>query len=216
MTPGNSGDAAVAPELLAADLELGDATEDEPLTVYADAAYGNGALLERLEADGAELRIKVQPPTAHGGRFGKDEFAIDTEARTVTCPAGVTAPLRLLRRGAMARFGSPCAVCPLLSRGSTDPRGRSIKVGPHEASLVRARQAHQDPAWLADYRATRPKVERRVAVLMRRRHGGRRTRVRGRPNVAADLSQLAAAVNLAHLAVLGLVGAGPGWAVRPA
>ena len=53
-----------------------------------------GELLETLEAAGAELRIKVQPPAAQGGRFTKADFAIDTEAATVTCPAGRTAPLR--------------------------------------------------------------------------------------------------------------------------
>ena len=40
---------------------------------------------------------------------------------------------------------------------------------------------------------------------MRRRHGGRRARVRGKPKVAADFSLLAAAVNLARLGVLGAV-----------
>ena len=87
-------------------------------------------------------------------------------------------------------------------------------MGPHEASLVRARAARTDPAWLADYRATRPKVERRIAHLVRRRHGGRRARVCGRPKVAADFALLAAAVNLARLAVLGLVRSGPTWAAR--
>ena len=38
---------------------------------------------------------------------------------------------------------------------------------------------------------------------MRRRHGGRRARVRGQVKVAADFALLAAAVNLARLAVLG-------------
>ena len=114
----------------------------------------------------------------------------------------------------MGRFGAACATCPLATRCTTDPRGRSIRVGPHEASLVRARKARHDPAWLADYRATRPKVERRIAHLVRRRHGGRRARVRGRPRVAADFSLLAAAVNLARLAVLGLVRSGPSWVIR--
>ena len=212
VTPGNAGDAGVAAELLADELTA--AEPHAPLTVYGDAAYGSGELLETLEEAGAELRIKVQPPAAQGGRYTKDDFAIDTDAATVTCPAGRTAPLRPLKRGAMARFGAACLSCPLRARCTTDPRGRGITVGPHEASLVRARRARHDPAWLADYRATRPKVERRIGHLMRRRHGGRRARVRGRPKVAADFALLAAAVNLARLAVLGLVGAGPGWAVR--
>jgi hypothetical protein len=39
---------------------------------------------------------------------------------------------------------------------------------------------------------------------MRRRHGGCRARMRGRGRVAADFTLLAAAVNLARLATLGI------------
>ena len=215
VTPGNGGDAAVAPELLEAELEAREPGPGVPPVVYGDAGYGSGALLETLETAGAEPRIKVQPSVALGGRFSKDDFAIDREAATVTCPAGLTVPLRARRRrAAEASFGSACAACPLAARCTTAKDGRSITVGPHEAALVRARAARRDPAWLADYRATRPTVERRLAHLMRRRHGGRRARVRGRPKVGADFSLLAAAVNLARLAVLGLAGTGPTWAVR--
>jgi hypothetical protein len=221
VTPGNAGDAGVAPELLEADLPVADAVtaepdSDEPPIVYADAAYGSGELLEHLETAGAELRIKVQPPNAPAGRFSKDEFAVDVEAGTVTCPAGQVAPLRPLKGGTVATFGAACAACPLATRCTTAKAGRRIRVGPHEASLVRARAARHDLAWQADYRATRPKVERRIAHLVRRRHGGRRARVRGRPKVAADFALLAAAVNLARLAVLGIFRSGPTWAVRAA
>jgi len=78
--------------------------------------------------------------------------------------------------------------------------------------LTTARTRQADPSWIADYRATRPKVERKLAHLMRRRHGGRRARVRGRVKVKADFSLLAAATNLARLAVLGLHSAPQGWA----
>lgn len=211
VTAGNAGDAAVAPDLLAADLA---AVTEEPLAVYGDAAYGSGQLLEALEAAGVTIRVKVQPPVAPGGRFGKADFVVDLAAASVTCPAGASVPLRPSGTGRIATFGMACAACPLVARCTTDPRGRSVRVGPHEASLSRARLARRDPAWLADYRATRPKVERRIAHLMRRRHGGRRARVRGRPKVAADLSLLAAAIDLARLAVLGLFRQGAGWAVR--
>jgi IS5 family transposase len=40
--------------------------------------------------------------------------------------------------------------------------------------------------------------------MMRRRHGGRRVRARGRVKVNADFNLLAAAVNLARLATLGV------------
>jgi hypothetical protein len=56
-------------------------------------------------------------------------------------------------------------------------------------------------------------VERKIGHLMRRRHGGRRARVRGQLKVAADFALLAAAVNLARLAVLGLASHNGNWTV---
>ena len=87
---------------------------------------------------------------------------------------------------------------------------------PLEAELAAARARQRDPAWLADYRATRPKVERKLAHLLRRRHGGRRARVRGLVRVAQDFKLLAAAVNLARLASLGLRSTPTGWQLQSA
>ena len=99
---------------------------------------------------------------------------------------------------------------------TTSKEGRVITVGPNQAVLERARKRQQDPAWMADYRANRPKVERKIAHLMRRTHGGRRARVRGRVKVGADFSLLAAAVNLARLAALGAHSSPGGWSVARA
>jgi hypothetical protein len=73
----------------------------------------------------------------------------------------------------------------------------------------------RDP-WLADDRATRPKVERKLAHLLRRRHGGRRARVRGLVRVAQDFKLLAGAVNLARFAALGLCSTSSGWQLQVA
>jgi hypothetical protein len=62
----------------------------------------------------------------------------------------------------------------------------------------------RSPEWKKDDRATRPKVERKIAHLVRRKHGGRRARVRGRLRVAHDFALVAAAANVARLAVLGV------------
>ena len=78
--------------------------------------------------------------------------------------------------------------------------------------LARARARQASPDWKAGYRATRPRVERQIGHLMRRRHGGRRARVRGRVKVAADFALLAAAVNLARLGVLGVTYRNGAWA----
>jgi hypothetical protein len=49
---------------------------------------------------------------------------------------------------------------------------------------------------------------------MRRKHGGRRARVRGQTKIDADFKLLAGAVNLARLAMLRLTRNGPDWTVQ--
>jgi hypothetical protein len=213
VTAGNTGDAQPASDLLADDLPTDDTDTDtdggeggeDRLAVYGDAAYGAGELLAKLEKADAEIKTKVQPPPGQGGRFAKDQFTVDLEAGTVTCPNGVTATIRPARDGGgLARFATSCADCPLAAQCTSSKQGRTVAVSRPEAELARARAAQTDPDWQADYRATRPKVERKIGHLMRRRHGGRRARVRGRPKVAADFCLLAAAVNIARFGVLGL------------
>jgi Transposase DDE domain/Transposase domain (DUF772) len=228
VTAANGGDAAAAEELLADDFRTTDepppceppkAARSEPerdddersLSVYGDSAYGSGELVNRLEQAGAEANCKVQPPVSPGGRFSKDAFTIDLAGGTVSCPAGNTTSLRSFGDGQIAKFAAACAGCPLADRCTNAKEGRTIYVGPYEQQLARARQRQSDPAWKADYKATRPKVERKISHLMRRRHGGRRARVRGKPKVSADFALLAAAVNLARLAVLGVVGQHGAW-----
>jgi IS5 family transposase len=124
-----------------------------------------------------------------------------------------TTPAR--RGGGRARFGVACSVCPLRQACTNRARGRVVAIHPHEAPLAAARSRQRDSAWLADYRATRPKVERKLAHLLRRRHGGRRARVRGLLRVAQDFRLLAAAVNLARFATLGLHSTASGWQLQP-
>jgi Transposase DDE domain/Transposase domain (DUF772) len=221
VTAGNAGDQTAVAELLADDLpqtaETAETAEtmmadgDEPLTVYGDSAYGTGVLLETFEQAGIQARCKTQPPRAPGGRFPKSEFGIDLDAGTVTCPAGHTVATRPVKDGQIARFGALCAGCPLAERCTASRSGRTIHLGLHERHLAGARRRQTDPDWKADYTQTRPTVERKIAHLTRRKHGGRRARVRGTPKVTADFSLLAAAVNLARFGVLGITRQPGGW-----
>lgn len=224
VTPGNAGDATVA-ETLIGDLldnnnDTGDGDEDtgdgdggERAKVFGDAAYGTGELQQRLDDEGIESGCRTQPPSAPAGRFGKDQFIVDLDADTVTCPNTVTVAIRRGEDGSgTAYFGDGCTGCPLRTQCTNAKGGRTIRVGIYEAALARARERQQDDDWKADYRATRPKVERKLGHMMRRRHGGRRARVRGRTKVDADFNLLAAATNLARLAVLGLHSTPTGWA----
>jgi hypothetical protein len=181
------------------------------------AAYGTGALLAELEDRGVTAMTKVAAPTAPHSHFTKQRFHVDLEAGTVTCPARLQVPVTPARGGGgVARFGHACGVCPLASSCTSSPAGRTITIHPQETRLQAARARQRDPAWRADYRAHRPTVERKLAHLLRRRHGGRRARVRGLVRVAQDFRLLAAAVNLARLAVLGVRSRPGGWAVAPA
>jgi hypothetical protein len=217
----NAGDAAMAAALLAdlphaggdqqpAAAEAGvglaeQAPADPAPVVYGDAAYGTGALLAELDQRGVTAMTKVAAPTAPHGHFTKQQFRIDLDQGTVTCPARLTVPIVPARGGGgVARFGRACAVCPLASACTSSPAGRTVTVHPQEARLQAARSRQRDPAWRADYRAHRPTVERKLAHLLRRRHGGRRARVRGLLRVGQDWRLLAAAVNLARFATLGV------------
>jgi len=222
-TAGNVGDAAAAPQLLAELIDQVDGDRPTPTTaseagggrtaptpsVYGDSAYGTGPLLASLAAGGIDPRVKVQAPVAPRGHCTKDQFRIDLGAGTVTCPAQRTAPIVYNpdpghRHHGQASFGPACTSCPLRGQCTSAAAGRTVTITAYEAELAAARARQADPDRAADYRATRPKVERKLAHLVRRRHGGRRVRVRGLAKVAADFSLLAAAVNLARLGVLGL------------
>lgn len=233
--PANRGDAELMPELLA-ELSPAPSEDDHPPmhtgdvqrppegldpapapVVYGDAAYGSGEGLAHVRALGGTAMMKVQPPHAPAGHFPKDRFAIDLEARTVTCPDNVTVALRPLKDGGgYAAFEASCTGCPLRTRCTQAKGGRVITIGAHEALLAQARERQQDPVWQTDYRANRPKVERKLAHMLRRHHGGRRARVRGGLRVGQDWKLRAAAVNLARLAVLGVRSSGQGWAPSPA
>jgi hypothetical protein len=224
VTPANTGDVEPVADLIA-DLTSTDPADPpegdgDPAAVYGDSAYGAGEVLERLDNAGLDSMTKVQPPVAPGGKFTKDQFDINLEARTVTCPNGITIPIRPVRgnkkQAGKAEFGLHCRTCPLADMCTDSKTGRRITIGPHEARLTAARARQRDQAWKADYQATRPKVERKLAHLMRRRHGGRRARMRGTLRIAADFALLAAAVNLARLARLGLAHTHGAWTLNPA
>ena len=199
----------------AAQSPTGSAAETERAEVYGDASYGTATLVERLEGAGVEPNVKVQgasPPRA--GFTSQDDFTIDTTEGTVCCPQGVLVALKRSKDGsAQAEFGAHCQDCPARARCTTSPHGRTVKVHRQHDTLIRHRRRQRDPAWRKRYRSTRPKVERKIAHLMRRRHGGRRARVRGSERTGHDFALLAAAVNLRRLALLGVRHTAAGWAV---
>jgi len=57
------------------------------------------------------------------GGFTVDDFTVDHQDRTATCPNGLTRPIS---RNGFATFGTACSGCPLRAQ----PQGNKLKVGP--------------------------------------------------------------------------------------
>ena len=189
------------------DAELADAKTsdaDEPVEIYGDASYGTADLVEKIEAAGAEANVKVQAASPPGvGLYSQDAFKIDRQAGTACCPAGTVVKLRVLQDGgAIADFSASCASCPSRPQCTKSIAGRELRIHPKYATLSRFRARQRNPEWRQRYRATRPKVERKIGHLMRRKHGGRQARMRGCQKIRLDFALLAAATNLARLAAL--------------
>ena len=154
--------------------------------MYGDSAYGTGSARAAYGDAGHDTVIKPKPlrPAVPGG-FTLDDFTIDEQAGTVTCPGGHTRPMSPKRT---VTFGELCADCPLRDRCTTATDGRSMSIHEHEHLLRAARAQARTPEFKPDY-PTRSSVERIVAWVATQR--GRRVKLRYRgvdqePRLAAQ------------------------------
>jgi len=115
--------------------------------------------------------IKPTPlsPAVPGG-FTLDDFTVDEQARTVTCPGGHT---RTMSPKRAVTFGALCAHCRLRDRCTTAADGRSMSIHPQEDLLRVAREQARTAKFKQDY-PTRSTVERIIAWVATQ-HGRRVT-----------------------------------------
>jgi Transposase DDE domain/Transposase domain (DUF772) len=191
----------------------GDACDPEQgtgLEVYGDSAYGTGAARAAYRAGGHDTVIKPKPlrPAVEGG-FTLDDFDIDEDAGTVTCPAGHTRPMSATRT---VTFGKLCAGCPLRTRCTTAAEGRSMTIHPHENLLRAARAQARTPQFKQAY-PTRSTIERIIAWTATQ--NGRRIKLRylGVTKNHAWLRTRSAALNLRTLINHGLTHRDGAWAL---
>ena len=155
--------------------------DDKPV-VMGDSAYAGAELRDHLDGHGYKVHAKVPPASNRDGLFTKDDFDIDLDADVVWCPADWDTPIiRRADGSGIAAFGDMCRRCPLRERCTTAANGRTIGIARHERRMQQAKTEQAKPEWQAAYRATRPKVERKIGHLTRRLHGGRKARCRGVP-----------------------------------
>ena len=180
------------------------------LEVYGDSAYGTGAARAAYAEGGHDTVIKPKPllPAVPGG-FTLDDFAIDEQAGTVTCPGGHT---RTMSPKRTVSFGAVCADCPLRAACTTAKDGRSMIIHEHEALLRAARAQARTPEFKQAY-PTRSTVERIVGWTATSR--GRRIKLRylGVEKNHAWLRIRCAAINLRTLINSGLARTDGAWAL---
>ncbi len=177
--------------------------------VLGDSAYGTGEARAALADTGHDAVIKPWPmrPSVPEG-FTADDFTVDEQNATLTCPAGNT---RAIPPNRKVTFGSLCRSCPLRARCTRSPRGRQVLLHEHESLLRAARRQAQTPEFAEVYRQYRPMVERTIAWLVRA--GARKVRYRGVARNDQWLHHRSAALNLRRLLALGLTRANEGWAL---
>jgi hypothetical protein len=208
----DNSDGAVGTRLVNADptidLPQGEQGESSGLEVLGDSAYGSGEALPGLQQAGHTPIIKPGPlRSAVEGGFTVDDFTVDEDAGTATCPNQVTRPISGTRK---VYFAKACNGCPLRAQCTTSATGRSLTLRPHDALQRAHRVTAKDPAFQSVYRRHRPMVERSIAWLTR---GNRRVPYRGVTKNNAWIHHRAAAINLRRLLVLGLNQQDGSWAL---
>src|ERR671922_1684912 len=177
-----------------------------PKRLIGDTAYGNVEARERLEERKVAVLAPVHTTSPRDGTIPKDEFAIDLETDTVTCPRGQRAPIYKPRRSRpsatgerVARFArSDCEPCPLRPRCSPTGR-RDIRISRREDLRQAALQALADPAEREHLKRTRPLIERLLGLIAHR-YRGRKSRYHGARKSTLQAVCTALLVNLHPIA----------------
>jgi hypothetical protein len=180
------------------------------LEFYGDSAYGSGEARDACRQGGHDTFIKPGPlrPAVSGG-FTIDDFAVDEEQGTVTCPNGVT---RQMSKNRTVAFGAACAGCPLRDLCTTARDGRSMTIHPHD-DLLRAARAQARTEEFKQAYPTRSGIERTIAWTATQ--NGRRVKLRyiGTAKNDAWPHTRCAALNLRTLVKAGLTRHNGAWAL---
>jgi len=166
-------------------------------------------MLHELTEAGLVPLVKPWPvnPAVPAG-FTVDDFRVDEQACTATCPNGITRPIN---NGRQINFGAACRTCPLRARCTRSRTGKTMRLREHDALARAHRVRAADPGFQAVYRQHRPMVERSIAWLVG--GGNRRLRYRGTVKNNAWLHHRTAALNLRRMLVLGLHRQSGTWAI---
>jgi hypothetical protein len=168
-----------------------------PQRVLGDTAYGNGPVRAELAERGIEVLAHVPEGKVTENVLGKQDFGIDLDANTVTCPNGQTVPIWTSPKGYTgASFtAAMCRDCPIKERCCPGRPRRQIRIMEHEHLLQAGRAMLKDPERSEHLRRTRPRIERLLGLLANR-YGARKSRYIGSAKTRLQAAWAAAPVNL--------------------
>jgi transposase len=205
--PGNAYDGESARELVEQSEENTGMQVEETI---ADCAFGDGATREEFHQAGRKLVAKV-PKRPNRGLFPKEDFEIDLQSMTCTCPAGqVTDRLVSVgrtkprsgeyKKGQAFRFdGAVCDACELRAQCTRagPGKGRMVSLHPQERLLQEARALQRTPAF-KEYQRMRQTSEHRLARMVQL--GVRQARYFGRSKTLFQALMAATVANLTLIA----------------
>jgi IS5 family transposase len=179
--------------------------------VSQDGAGFRGEVLRELQdPEGLNLEVTV-PPTAEPsptGRFTPERFSLEVidDQEVLRCPAGEQTSTRERTdkdTGYKYRFkDTTCAGC--ARRGEciaeNTKGGRTVIKNDYEKEYQAAREYAKSEEY-KEVRREHPRVERKLAEIVRR-HGGRRARYRGRGKVLVQFLVTAVVVNVKRMVKL--------------
>ncbi len=177
-----------------------------PRRVLGDTAYGNVEAREQLERRQVAVLAPVHSTSPKHATIPKEEFRIDLDQDTVTCPQGKTRPIykpRQNRRSSddtrVARFHEEdCEPCPLRERCA--PTGaRDIRIRRREDLRQAALQGLADPAERDHLYRVRLRIERLLSLLVHR-YRARQSRYAGARKSLLQALWTAVLVNLHPIA----------------
>jgi DDE family transposase len=178
-----------------------------------DCAYGDGETRQLFAEAGRRLVAKVAG-RRRGSQFPKEDFRIDLESMSCTCPSGQETR-KVVSISSGDRYGAPgaplrafrfeaavCDVCPLRPScmRALLGKGRLVMIHPQEALLQEARAFQQSEAF-APYRKLPQAAEHRLARLVQL--GVRQARYFGRTKTLFQLLMVATVANLTLVATRG-------------
>ena len=174
----------------------------KPEQQFTDKAYITGDNLADSQDNNIHLMGEASQLDNHG-LFTADEFSMDYESKTATCPAGgISCSWHEIETGKhngdiQISFGQQCQDCSLKEKCTKNRCGRNLRLHRNYA-LLKERREESKTEPFKEVMKRRPPVEGTISEMVRS-HGLRRSRYRGLAKNHLQNLMIGTAVNLKRL-----------------